>query len=138
VSPATARPITAPRRSTRQEPRRRPDLGVVRRSTSTRRRRFPEIVAITVVVLTLLAIVISNSVLAQGQLHLGRIQASLSEEQAVHRATVLQVAQLETPARIAAAAGTMHLVQPSQVLQLPTVPLDQPLPPVKITPAPAH
>ena len=73
--------------------------------------------------------------LAQGQLRIGKVTAQLEQERAVNRVTVLNVAALETPARIAQAAGALHLVQPAQVLQLPSVSLTTPLPGIKITPA---
>jgi hypothetical protein len=84
---------------------------------------------------SLLAIVIGHSMLAQGQLRMGHISSELAQEQAANRVTVLNVAALETPARISQVAGTLNLVQPSQILQLPSVSLTQPLPTLKVTPA---
>ena len=48
------------------------------------------------------------------------------------------MATLETPARIVAeATGPLHMVQPSQTVQLPHVPLDKPLPTPTVAAAPA-
>ena len=93
--------------------------------------------AIALLCLTLLVIVVGHSMLAQGQLRMGHISSQLTQEEAVNRVTVLNVAALETPARISQLAGTLHLVQPAQILQLPSVSLDTPLPDLKIAPAPA-
>lgn len=133
---ATARRAPARRASVVQEKRRLPRLRVVQRTRALRHRRLGEIVGIVILFVSLLSIVIGHALLAQGQLQLGQIDRAVVQERAVHSQTVLKVAALETPARISSEAGALHLVQPSQILQLPSVPLTQPLPPIKITPAP--
>ncbi len=136
--------VAAPaRRSTQRRPAPRPKAGtraglkVVKGKKGTRRSRLraPEVIAVVLVSLTLLAVVVGNTVLAQGQLRIGSISSKLTKEQAVNRVRVLNVAALETPARIQQAASGLHLVQPAQILQLPSVPLDKELPELKITPA---
>ena len=138
VSTATATARRAPARRTNvaQQKRRLPRLRVVQRTRALRHRRLGEIVGIAILFVSILSIVIGHALLAQGQLRLGQIDRVVVQERAVHSQTVLKVAALETPARISSEAGALHLVQPSQVLQLPSVPLTQPLPPIKITPAP--
>jgi hypothetical protein len=131
----TARRTPAPRRAPATTRQRKPRLRIVASKGAASRRRVPEIVAISLLCVTLLAIVVGHSMLAQGQLRIGKVSAQLTQERAINRVTVLNVAALETPARIAQAAGALHLVQPSQVLQLPSVGLDKPLPGVRITPA---
>jgi cell division protein FtsL len=96
-----------------------------------------EIIAISILVVSLFAIVTGHAMLAQGQLRLGTLNNDLAREQSIHSATVLQVAALETPARISSEAGSLHLVQPTQILQLPSVSLAQPLPTLKVVPAAA-
>ena len=126
---ATARRATAPRReaASRSSSARR-----LRPVPPRLRRSLHVPVAVAALLLSLLLVVVGHSVVAQGQLKIGKLGDQLTQEQAVHRATVLDVAALETPARISAAAGTLHLTAPAGVLQLPTVPLDQPLPLAKV------
>jgi cell division protein FtsL len=134
---AAARRSVKPTRAPAPPKRRRARLRVVQRSRSFAAGRIPEIVAISILVVSLFAIVIGHTMLAQGQLRLGSLNDQLSKEQSIHSATVLQVAALETSARISSEAGSLHLVQPTQILQLPSVPLDKALPTLKISPAPA-
>jgi len=110
---------------------------LVQRTRAVTAERMTEIIAISILVVSLFAIVIGHAMLAQGQLRLGHLNDELTKEQAVHTATVLQVAALETPARISSEAGSLNLVQPSQILQLPSVSLNQPLPTLKISAATA-
>jgi hypothetical protein len=106
-----------------------------KKGTKKSRLRTPELIAVVLVSLTLFAVVVGNTVLAQGQLRIGKISSQLTKEQAINRVRVLNVAALETPARIQQAASGLHLVQPAQILQLPSVSLDRELPELKITPA---
>ena len=132
MSTATAR-VTAPKRAAQRTNAARPSLKVVDRRD--RRKRLPQVMAIALLMMSLVAVVIGHDLLAQGQLRLGTLNTALTEEQAVHSATVLRVAALETPSRISSEASSLHLTQPTQVLQLPTVSLAAPLPPLKITQA---
>ena len=134
MSTATAR-STAPRKAPQRATPTRPALDVVDRR-SRRRRRLPELLAVLALMVSLMMVVVGHDLLAQGQLRMGALNAALVEEQAVHSATVLKVAALETPSRISAEASSLQLTQPSLVLQLPTVSLVTPLAPIKITPAP--
>jgi cell division protein FtsL len=139
MSTATATARRAPRRAPVSH-KRRPRLRLVQRTRAVTAERMTEIIAISILVVSLFVIVIGHAMLAQGQLRLGHLNDQLTKEQAVHTATVLQVAALETPARISSEAGSLNLVQPSQILQLPSVSLNQPLPTLKISaakPAPA-
>ena len=139
MSPATTTARRAP--AARPEPpaqhrQRRPRLRVVgQRSRARAPRPIAKLLAIGILCLSLLVIVVGHSMLAQGQLRMGRISAELTQEQAVNRSQVLSVAALETPARISQEASAQHLVQPTQILQLPSVPLDKALPPMNVTPA---
>jgi hypothetical protein len=136
---ATAPARRAPSRRTPARPKGAHGAGlkVVKGKKGARKSRLrtPELIAVVLVSLTLLAVVVGNTVLAQGQLHIGKISSQLTKEQAINRVRVLNVAALETPARIQQAASGLHLVQPAQILQLPSVPLDKELPELKITPA---
>jgi hypothetical protein len=85
----------------------------------------------------LLAVVIGQAVLANGQVRLSSLQQKLALEQSAHRQAELAVSQLETPSRIVSAASVqLHLVRPAQVVELPYVSLSTPIPPPKVTPGP--
>jgi len=107
----------------------RTPLRVVRRH---RRKMNPTFVAAAIVISGLFTAVVGHALLAEGQVRLGKLQTQATAIQATNRSTVLKVSSLETPERIAQAAGTLHLVQPSDVIQLPSVPLNVPLPAIKI------
>jgi type II secretory pathway pseudopilin PulG len=95
-------------------------------------------VSVTVVLGALLAVVVGQALLANGQVRLSALQHQLTLEQSAHRQAELAVSELETPARIvAAASGQLHMVHPSQVIELPYVSLATPLPTPNVTAAPA-
>jgi hypothetical protein len=146
-SAATAAPARrVGRRAAAPTPRRAPLRLIPGRSGSrTRQRRAPgshsrllNIVAISFVVTALLAVVVSQALLANGQVRLSSLQHELALEQSAHRQSELAVAQLETPSRIvAAASGQLHMVRPANIVELPYVSLSVPLPTPKVTAAPA-
>jgi hypothetical protein len=83
----------------------------------------------------LLAVVIGQALLANGQVRLSSLQQKLALEQSAHRQAELAVSQLETPSRIVSAASVqLHMVRPAQVVELPYVSLATPLPPPKVMP----
>lgn len=139
--PATARrPATtapAPR------PDRRPPLRVVERGPGHRSRRAPRhratlVLAAALVVGTLLAVVVSHALLAQGQVRLATVQAQLTAAQQAQHQEIVAVATLEAPSRVVAQAEqSLHMAPPAQIVQLPYVPLNVPLPPPSVAPAPA-
>ena len=95
-------------------------------------------ISVAVVVAALLAVVVGQALLANGQVRLSALQQELTMEQSGHRQAELAVSQLETPSRIvAAASGQLHMVRPASVVELPYVSLSVPLPTPKVTPAPA-
>jgi hypothetical protein len=90
------------------------------------------------VVGALLAVVIGQAILANGQVRLSGLDQQLQTAQAQHRLNELSVSKLETPSRIVGyAAGDLQMVHPSHVTQLPYVSLTTPLPTPVVTPAPA-
>lgn len=100
--------------------------------------RLLHVVSVTLVLGSLLAVVVAQALLANGQVRLSALQHELTLEQSAHRQAELTVSELETPARIvAAASGQLHMVRPTQVMELPYVSLSTPLPTPKVTPAPA-
>jgi hypothetical protein len=101
------------------------------------RGRLLTVVSVCMVVAALLAVVVGQALLANGQVKLSALQHELTMEQASHSLAESTVAQLETPARIVAAATKGGLVAESSVIELPYVSLSVPLPTPKVTPAPA-
>jgi cytoskeletal protein RodZ len=96
------------------------------------------IMSVMLVVGTLLAVVVAQAILANGQVKLSGLQHQLSLEQSLHRQGELAVAQLETPSRIVGSASNqLHMVRPDQVTELPYVSLSAPLPTPKVAPRPA-
>jgi hypothetical protein len=93
--------------------------------------------SVTLIVGTLLAVVVAQALLANGQVKLSGLQHELTLEQSLHRQGELAVAQLETPSRIVGSAtNQLHMVRPDQVTELPYVSLSAPLPTPKVTPRP--
>ena len=146
-SAATAAPARRVGRRADAPTSRRAPLRLIpgRSGSRTRQRRAPvgrsrllTIVAISFVVAALLAVVVGQALLANGQVRLSSVQHELALEQSGHRQSELAVAQLETPSRIvAAASGQLHMVRPPAIVELPYVSLSVPLPTPKVTAAPA-
>jgi hypothetical protein len=101
------------------------------------RRRVLNIVSVSLVVTSLLAVVVAQALLANGQVRLSSLQHELSLEQSAHRQAELAVSELETPPRIVGAAASQGMVHPASVLELPYVSLSVPVATPKVTPAPA-
>jgi cell division protein FtsL len=106
---AVASPL---RRETRAPDRRKPTgrLEVVenrrpgRGADRVRRRRLLAFSVAALAVACVLGLVISHVALAQGQFELEKLQAKAADEQARYERLRLQVAQLESPSRVVAAA----------------------------------
>ena len=92
--------------------------------------------SVSLVVAALLAVVVAQAMLANGQVRLSSLQHELSLEQGAHRQAELAVSELETPSRIVATATGLGMVRPANVVELPYVSLAVPLPAPKVTPAP--
>lgn len=85
---------------------------------------------------SLFLVVGAHSLLAEDQIHLTTAQSQLVAAQAAHRQLLLSVAQLETPSRVVGdAEKNLHMVEPPEVTQLPSVPLDRPLSPPSVAPS---
>jgi hypothetical protein len=95
------------------------------------------VISVSLVVAALLAVVVAQALLANGQVRLASLQHQLSLEQSTHRQAELAVSELETPSRIVGAATSqLHMVRPA-VVELPYVSLNTPVATPKVTPAPA-
>jgi hypothetical protein len=109
------------------------------RRAPRRRTSAPAIISVTLLVGSLLAVVVGHAMLASGEVRLASQQALLATEQANHRTMELSTAQLQIPARIVARAEQLlHMELPSNVSQLPSVPLNtaEPTPRMYRAPAP--
>jgi len=86
---------------------------------SVRRRRLLGCSVAAVAVACVLGLVVSHVALAQGQFELERLQQKAAEEQAQYERLRLQVAQLESPSRVVAAAQErLGMVPPPGVTYL--------------------
>ncbi|HUC05007.1 MAG TPA: hypothetical protein VL961_06395 [Acidimicrobiales bacterium] len=138
---ATARraPATSPDVRTRPAPGRAP-LRVVPRARRGARapRRLSRFAPLAIVVAALLAVVVGQAMLANGQIAMSSVEQRLAAAQATHRQLELAVSQLETPARIISTSTVdLHMVHPAHIVQLPYVPLTTPIPTPHVTAAPA-
>jgi hypothetical protein len=117
-------------------PRRRGQGREPRRILGRNPSRVLNIVSVSLVLGSLLAVVVGQALLANGQVRLSGLQGQLTLEQSSHRNAELAVAELETPSRIVAAASAqLHMVRPAQVIELPYVSLSTPLATPKVMPA---
>jgi Tfp pilus assembly protein PilX len=139
AAPAGRREAARPRRVLRIVPA-RPRKGRARGASGRpvrNRGRVLNIISVSLVVAALLAVVVAQALLANGQVRLSALQQQLSLEQSAHRQSELSVSELETPARIVGAATSqLHMVRPANVIELPYVSLQTPLPTPNVTPAP--
>ena len=85
------------------------------------------IVSVSMVLTSLLAVVVAQALLTNGQVRLSSLQHDLSLEQSAHRQAELAVSSLETPPRIVSAATSQGMVHPANVVELPYVSLSVPL-----------
>ena len=93
--------------------------------------------AALLVVGSLLAVVVGDTMVAQGQVRLADLQAKITTQQAIQKAAQTEVAQLAAPERVVAQGILLGLTAPAQVVDLPQVPLNVPLPVPVTTPLPS-
>jgi len=109
-----------------------PPLRIVdRRSRRPRIQRLvrPELwVGGTLVVGSLLAIVVGDAVVAQGQIRLTQTQQAITAATATEKGEQVAVAGMAAPPVVVRAAESLGLVAPTSIVDLPSVPLDVPLP----------
>jgi hypothetical protein len=77
---------------------------------------------------SLLVVVAGDALVAQGQVRLAKIQLAIATQQATQKSMQTQVAQLAAPDRVVAQGIALGLTAPAQVVDLPQVPLNVPLP----------
>jgi hypothetical protein len=137
VSTASARTqvdrVAAPRRAVLRPVTSAPRQPALRRLLTG---RALTALSIVLVVGALMAVVVGQAMLANGQVRMAAIAHDLSLEQSAHRQIELSDSALETPTRIVAAATGLHMVH-SAVIELPYVSLTTPLPTPTVTAPPA-
>ena len=80
--------------------------------------------ALTITGLCLFGVVAAHVKLTQGQVRLDRLEARSGDAQATYDRLRLQVAELESPERVVAAAHELGMVVPAKVTYLAPVPVD--------------
>jgi len=115
-APAPARRAT-PRPAPPRDPR---HLRVVAPREQARRRLTPAagVMLTGLLFVMLFAIAIAQTVLVQGQIHLDALDKQLAVEQARYRVLRNQVAEMESPARVVAAAQELGMVAPHDLVYL--------------------
>lgn len=125
--PAPATPRRPPLRLFEPAPRRRPGTRSVRRSTMW--------LSGLLIAGSLLAVVIGDAFVTQGQVRLSTTQRALVAAQATQKSLQVAVAWKAAPPVVVSQAKSEGLVAATQVVYLPQVPLDVPLPPPQIVPS---
>lgn len=136
MAPSAGNTAAARRSTARSDPRtapRRPPLRLFepapRHKTGTRRvRRTSVWLSALLVVGSLFAVVAGDTLLAEGQVHLSSVQRELAAATQQQKAAQIAVAERAAPPVVVSQAERQGLVAPSQVVYLPQVPLDVPLP----------
>jgi hypothetical protein len=141
-----APPATARRAAVRTAPRPapaapRPPLQVFEpapRPKPTRRsvRRPMVWVAGLLVVGSLLAVVVGDAMISEGQVRLTATQGEIAAATTAQKALQVQVASIAAPPVVVSQAESAGLVAPTQVVYLPRVPLNVPLPVPQLTAQP--
>ena len=132
--PAPRRP---PLRVFEPEPRRSARRGLSRRGHVW--------LGVSMVVGSLLAVVVADAMVAQGQIRMAAIQSNINDQLTIQKSAQSDVAQLAAPDRVVAQGINHGLIAPAQVVNLPQVPLNVPLSvpdtsplPVVATPVATH
>lgn len=120
--PGTARPAEAPVRR---------HLRVVAPADRVRRRLTPAtgVLLTGLLFVTLFLIAIAHTLLVQGQLRLDGLDADLRVEQARYQVLRTKVAEMESPARVVAAAEQLGMVTPEDLVYLQPAAPQATLPP---------
>jgi hypothetical protein len=124
--PAPSAPRRPPLRLFEPAPRRRPGTRAVRRSTMW--------LSGLLIVGSLLAVVVGDAFVTQGQVRLSTTQRALVAAEGVQKTLQVAVAGKAAPPVVVSQAKSQGLVAATQVVYLPQVPLDVPLPPPQIVP----
>ena len=122
--PAPSAPRRPPLRLFEPAPRRGAGTRIVQRSTMW--------LSGLLIVGSLLAVVIGDAFVTQGQVRLSTTQRALATAVATQKTLQVAVAWKAAPPVVVSQAGSQGLVAADQVVDLPEVPLNVPLPPPTI------
>ena len=128
--PAPSGPRRPPLRLFEPAPRRKPGGRTVQRSTMW--------LSGLLIVGSLLAVVVGDALVTQGQVRLSTTQRALVSAEATQKSLQTAVAWKAAPPVVVSQAKSQGLVAASQVVYLPQVPLDVPLPPPRLVPSSRH
>lgn len=117
-------PVVAPTRSRSTTTRRRAD---VTKRDSIWKRQPARIRATLVASAALLILVLVKIDVTTHQMNVSNVQSELVTAQSNYAMMVAKFSGASSPARVSAAAGSLHLAAPSSVLQVTTVSLNVPL-----------
>jgi cell division protein FtsL len=133
LAAAPVRPQPRPARRTEVAPRRH--LRVVGPADRVRRRLTPRagVVLTVLTFVTLLLVTVAHTLLVQGQIQLDELDAQLRVEQARYQELRKDVAEMESPTRVVAAAEELGMVMPEDLVYLqPTAPVPADVDPVPV------
>jgi hypothetical protein len=82
----------------------------------------------TIAAFAMFVVLVGNTYTAQRQIQLHNLQAQLLQAQSSYAQQVSDYTNIAAPGRVATDAGSLHLVEPSSVTQIFSVPLTTPLP----------
>lgn len=114
AAPQLDRPAFAPTRA----PLQLVDDGRRRAVARRRRLRAAAVAGALLVVASLFGVVVCHAMLVSGQGRLDRLQQEVVEEQVRYQALRREVAELEAPGRIVAAAHALGMVSPEEITYL--------------------
>lgn len=127
---STARPLRRSEAAPTRAPGRRSHLQVVDSPPEPRRRaKGPVLVVVASLVtvfLALFGLVVFHTVLVQNQSEIDDLDARLVAERELIKETRLEIAELESPDRVIAAAQSLGLIAPDEVVMLDAVELGPP------------
>ena len=83
-----------------------------------------------------MAVVVADAMVAQGQVRMAAIQSKINDQLTIQKSAQSDVAQLAAPGRVVAQGINHGLIAPAQVVNLPQVPLNVPLPVPDTSPLP--
>jgi hypothetical protein len=109
-----------------------------RRRTGTRRfHRSSMWLSCFLVVGSLSAVVVGDTLMAEGQVTLSTTQQEVAVAEATQKSAQVTVAEMAAPPVVVSQAKAQGLVIPTQVIELPQVPLNVPLPNPRTSPVTA-
>jgi hypothetical protein len=133
ASSAARRPAVRPQPAPRRAPLRLFEPAPRPRHRS--RRRPTVVVAVVLIVGSLLSVVVADDLVAQGQIRLSKTQTLTAAAVTRQKQLQVAVAQLSAPQIIVTEARQLGMVAPTQIVDLPSVPLNVALPVPNTAPA---